>query len=191
MTGPTPSERAERQARTRRRIVRSRRGAARQRRRRSRRLSQVAERAAFSGTRSIALSRRVEPFSGLPGLVEERDPLPDAAAWRSIEDWHERLRVGLFAIYGWFERNADLAACVLRDAEYHPLTKTSPRCGSDRIGGLPGGARCRAEHEAARGAEAGSQLLTWRDTGARRWPRTGGCCQGLDQRYECADGSKP
>jgi AcrR family transcriptional regulator len=35
----------------------------------------------------------------------------------------ERLRVGLFAIYQWYQRNAELAACVLRDAETHPLTK--------------------------------------------------------------------
>ena len=35
----------------------------------------------------------------------------------------ERLRTGLGAIYGWYERNADLAACVLRDAEYHALTR--------------------------------------------------------------------
>ena len=27
------------------------------------------------------------------------------------------------AIYGWYERNAELAACVLRDAEYHALTR--------------------------------------------------------------------
>jgi AcrR family transcriptional regulator len=57
------------------------------------------------------------------GRVFERDPPPDAGPWRKIADRQERLRVGLSAIYGWFERNADLAACVLRDAEYHPLTK--------------------------------------------------------------------
>jgi AcrR family transcriptional regulator len=57
------------------------------------------------------------------GLVQERDPMPDAAAWRSIEDRHDRLRTGLTAIYGWYERNADLLGCVLRDVEYHPLTK--------------------------------------------------------------------
>jgi AcrR family transcriptional regulator len=57
------------------------------------------------------------------GLTLERDPLPDAGPWRDIEDRRERLRVGLAAIYGWYERNADLAACVLRDAEYHPLTR--------------------------------------------------------------------
>jgi AcrR family transcriptional regulator len=57
------------------------------------------------------------------GLVAERDPWPDAEAWRTIEDPRERLRVGLGAIYDWYERNADLAACVLRDVEYHALTR--------------------------------------------------------------------
>jgi AcrR family transcriptional regulator len=57
------------------------------------------------------------------GLAFERDPLPDAEAWRIIEDQHERVRAGLNAIYGWYERNADMAACVLRDAEYHELTR--------------------------------------------------------------------
>ena len=53
----------------------------------------------------------------------ERDPLPDAKAWRSIKDQRERLRVGLAAVYGWYERNADLVGCVLRDAEFHSLTR--------------------------------------------------------------------
>jgi len=57
------------------------------------------------------------------GLALERDPLPDAGPWRNIEERGERLRVGLLALYGWYERNAELLACVLRDAEYHPLTK--------------------------------------------------------------------
>jgi len=57
------------------------------------------------------------------GLSLERDPLPEAAPWRKIEDLRERLRVGLLAIYGWYERNADLAGCVLRDAEHHPLVR--------------------------------------------------------------------
>lgn len=57
------------------------------------------------------------------GLTMERDPLPDADALRAIEDHGERLRTGLLAIYGWYERNAALAACVLRDAEYHALTR--------------------------------------------------------------------
>jgi len=57
------------------------------------------------------------------GLSFERDPLPDATPWRSIEDRHERLRTGLTAIYGWYERNAELAACVLRDVEVHALVR--------------------------------------------------------------------
>ncbi|WP_414473545.1 TetR/AcrR family transcriptional regulator [Microvirga sp. M2] len=57
------------------------------------------------------------------GLALERDPLPDAGAWHTIRDQGERVRAGLAAIYGWYERNADMAACVLRDAEYHPLTR--------------------------------------------------------------------
>jgi AcrR family transcriptional regulator len=87
-------------------------------------LSMVAERAGvqrhtlyahFPDERSLYLA--------CSGLALERDPLPDAATWRSIEDQSERLRIGLSAVYGWYERNAELAACVLRDAEYHPLTK--------------------------------------------------------------------
>jgi len=62
-------------------------------------------------------------FLACSGLALERDPLPDAASWRAIESRRERLRVGIQAIYGWYERNADLAACVLRDAGYHRLTR--------------------------------------------------------------------
>jgi hypothetical protein len=31
--------------------------------------------------------------------------------------------VGISALYSWYDRNADLAACVLRDAEHHAPTK--------------------------------------------------------------------
>jgi AcrR family transcriptional regulator len=57
------------------------------------------------------------------GLVEERDPPPDPGAWRNIADRSERLAAGLRAIYAWYERNSTLLACVLRDAEYYPLTR--------------------------------------------------------------------
>jgi len=57
------------------------------------------------------------------GLAFERDPMPDAEPWRAIENPSERLRVGLRAIYDWYERNANLVAAVLRDAEYHALTR--------------------------------------------------------------------
>lgn len=53
------------------------------------------------------------------GLSLARDPLPDPAAWRDIPAGEARLRAGLAAVYGWYARNADLAGCVLRDAESH------------------------------------------------------------------------
>lgn len=62
-------------------------------------------------------------FIACSGLVEERDPMPDAASWRSIEGRRERMLTGLGAIYDWYARNASLMACVLRDAEYHALTR--------------------------------------------------------------------
>jgi AcrR family transcriptional regulator len=86
--------------------------------------SMVAERAGvqrhtlyahFPDERSLSLA--------CSGLTMERDPLPDAEPWRAIADGRERLRTGLLAIYGWYERNAALAACVLRDAEHHALTR--------------------------------------------------------------------
>jgi AcrR family transcriptional regulator len=57
------------------------------------------------------------------GLTTERDPPPDAAPWRAIADRRERLRLGLATLYEWYERNAQLTACVLRDAEYDPLIR--------------------------------------------------------------------
>jgi AcrR family transcriptional regulator len=120
----TLKRRAEQQAETRRRIVEatvdlhSRVGPA------LTTVSMIAERAGvqrhtfyahFPDERTLHLA--------CSGLALERDPLPEAAAWRGVEDRRERLRVGLLAVYGWYERNAELAACVLRDAEYHPLTR--------------------------------------------------------------------
>jgi AcrR family transcriptional regulator len=87
-------------------------------------ISMVAERAGvqrhtfyahFPDERSLSLA--------CSGLTMERDPLPDAEPWRAIADRRERLRVGLRALYAWYDRNANLAACVLRDAEYHALTR--------------------------------------------------------------------
>lgn len=55
-------------------------------------------------------------------LTMERDPLPEAEPWRAVANRYDRLRAGLAAIYDWYERNAALAGCVLRDAEHHTLT---------------------------------------------------------------------
>jgi AcrR family transcriptional regulator len=57
------------------------------------------------------------------GLTAERDPLPDAAPWRAMAERRARLGAGLSALYAWYARNAARAACVLRDAETHALTR--------------------------------------------------------------------
>jgi AcrR family transcriptional regulator len=62
-------------------------------------------------------------YMACSGLAMERDPLPDAGHWRAIKEASKRLHTGLSAIYGWYGRNAELTGCVLRDAEYHPLTR--------------------------------------------------------------------
>lgn len=87
-------------------------------------LSLVAERAGvqrhtlyahFPDERSLYLACSSHAF--------ERDPLPDAERWHAIAVPSERLRAGLRAIYGWYARNAQMTACVLRDAESHALTR--------------------------------------------------------------------
>ena len=86
-------------------------------------VSQIAERAGvqrhtvyahFPDDRSL--------FLACSGLALERNPLPDPVAWATSPPGGDRLRIGLGALYGWFERNAEMAACVLRDAEDHALT---------------------------------------------------------------------
>src|ERR1044072_952144 len=160
----TQKRRAERQAEARRRIVEAAVdlhgtiGPARTT------VSMIAERAGvqrhtfyahFPEERSLLMACSGESL--------ERDPLPDAAAWREIGDPAERIRTALRAIYAWYGRNAELTACVLRDAEQHPLV--------DEIVGLRFGPPVAAWHEglgAGRGNEQRALLglafsfFTWR-----------------------------
>ena len=87
-------------------------------------VSQIAERAGvqrhtfyahFPDERSL--------FLACSGFAMERHPLPDVEALRTLPAGRERLRAGLEQFYGWYERNAEQAACVLRDAEHHALTR--------------------------------------------------------------------
>jgi AcrR family transcriptional regulator len=120
----TQKKRAEQQAETRRRIVEatldlhSSIGPAQTT------ISMIAERA---GVQRHTLYAHFPEEKGLfracSGLALERDPMPDAAPWREIGDRAERLRTGLGEIYAWYGRNAEMAGCVLRDAEHHELTR--------------------------------------------------------------------
>jgi AcrR family transcriptional regulator len=56
------------------------------------------------------------------GHFYEANPPPDPEEWRAIADPEARLRRGLGDLYGFFERVEDMFSCVLRDAEFHPLT---------------------------------------------------------------------
>jgi len=120
----TLKRRAEQQAETRRRIVvaavelHGSVGPARTT------VSMVAERAGvqrhtfyahFPDERSLLMA--------CSGMALERDPMPDAAPLKAIKDRRDRLRAGLGALYHWYERNAELTACVLRDMETHSLTR--------------------------------------------------------------------
>lgn len=116
--------RAEKQEQTRRRIVdatvelHSKLGPARTT------IAQIAERAGvqrhtfyahFPDERSL--------FMACSGQALDHDPLPDVERWQDVSPGQERLQFGLAQLYQWFDRNADLAACVLRDAEHHDLTR--------------------------------------------------------------------
>lgn len=117
-------KRAERQEVTRRRIVEaavelhSTLGPARTT------VAQIAERAGVQRHTYYAhFPEERDLFLACSGLALERDPLPDVEAWRSLPPGRERLRRGLEELYGWYARNSQQAACVLRDAEHHALTR--------------------------------------------------------------------
>jgi AcrR family transcriptional regulator len=98
------------------------------------------------------------------GLYMQRNPLPDANAWRAITDPGQRLRHGLAEMYRYYEANEPLLANVLRDAEVHPLTQEIASTALQAVGalrevlvdGLGGGGRVRAVVELALG------FHTWR-----------------------------
>jgi hypothetical protein len=123
------------------------------------------------------------------GLVHERDPLPDAGPWRSIEDRTERLYTGLAAIYGWYERHAQLLTCVVRDAEYHPLTREisqirmgPPMAAYSEVLGATLNAKQRAMLRLA------LSFYTWRTLVRDGGLKTAAAARAMAQVIECAKG---
>ncbi len=87
-------------------------------------VAQIAERAGVQRHTYYAhFPDERELFLACSGLALERDPLPAVAEWRALPPGRERLREGLAQIYAWYRRNDGQAACVLRDAEHHALTR--------------------------------------------------------------------
>jgi AcrR family transcriptional regulator len=120
------------------------------------------------------------------GLVFERDPLPDAGPWRAIKDPAERLRIGLRAIYDWYERNAKLTACVLRDAEHHAPTRevTELRVGTAMaVYGEVLGAKLSAKQRAL--LRLALSFFTWRtlarETGLKQGAAVAVMVQAIEQ----------
>ena len=120
----TLGRRAEKQAETRQRIVEAAVGLHGSVGPAQTTISMIAERAGvqrhtlyahFPDERSLLLA--------CSGQSLERDPPPDAVAWREIRERDKRLRTGLRAIYDWYARNDSLFGCLLRDAEHHDGTR--------------------------------------------------------------------
>lgn len=87
-------------------------------------VAQIAERAGVQRHTYYAhFPEERDLFLACSGHALARDPLPDVAAWGALPPGRERIRRGLEALYGWYARNAEMAACVIRDAEHHALTR--------------------------------------------------------------------
>src|SRR6266540_3681558 len=116
--------RAERQEETRRRIVEA---AIELHRTKGPARTSLSDIARLAGVQRHTLYRHFpdEREIGLAcsGLFFELNPPPDPERWREIADMGERLRTGLGDVYAWYEQAEDMFACVLRDAEVHPLTR--------------------------------------------------------------------
>jgi AcrR family transcriptional regulator len=123
------------------------------------------------------------------GLVQDRDPPPDPAAWRRIADRRRRLSTGLGVIYDYYKRNAALFSCVLRDAEYHALTReiTELRYGPSK-----------ANWETVLGADLSARqrsvlvlalsFYTWRTLAGEAGLEQAGAVEAMVRAIECADG---
>jgi AcrR family transcriptional regulator len=57
------------------------------------------------------------------GTALESDPLPDLQEIEALPAGRQRIEAGLTKFYAWFARNHEMAACVLRDAQHHALTR--------------------------------------------------------------------
>lgn len=87
-------------------------------------VAQIAERAGVQRHTYYAhFPEERDLFLACSGLALERDPLPAVEEWRALTPGRERLREGLAQLYAWYSRNEGQAACVLRDAEHHSLTR--------------------------------------------------------------------
>jgi AcrR family transcriptional regulator len=124
------------------------------------------------------------------GLVHERDPLPDAAAWRCVGERSERLAAGLSAIYAWYERHASLMACIMRDVEHHAVTQEIMKlrvapvvAGWQEVLGATLSAQQRAMLHLA------LSFFAWRSLVRESGLDQGAAVKAMVQAIECANGA--
>ncbi len=63
-----------------------------------------------------------ELYEACSGLAVERDPPPSPEPWKKVADPERRLRTALSELYAYYERNEQLLANVLLDAQVNPIT---------------------------------------------------------------------
>lgn len=87
-------------------------------------ISAVAERA---GVQRATVYRHFPDEEALFGACSAHwlaaHPLPDLAAWASVEDPAERLRIALSDLYAWYERGASMLEKTTRDAALVPAMR--------------------------------------------------------------------
>jgi AcrR family transcriptional regulator len=62
-------------------------------------------------------------FAACSAYWRAQHPAPGPARWLEVEDPHERLRLALRELYGWYRETEPMTANVLRDAELLPALR--------------------------------------------------------------------
>jgi AcrR family transcriptional regulator len=117
-------KRAERQEATRKRIVEA---AIELHRTKGPARTSVSDVARLAGVERHTLYRHFpelrDLFLACSGDYMESNPPPDPHDWETITDQAARLRVGLAALYHWYEHTEDMLTHILRDSQVDPLTR--------------------------------------------------------------------
>jgi AcrR family transcriptional regulator len=112
-------------------------------------------------------------FLACSATALERDPLPAVEQWKAFPPGHRRVSAGLAELYGWYQRNSGQAACVLRDAEHHALTREMVELRMkptmERAAGLLGDG---FDHRARALLHVAMEFGTWRVLSASHEPRS-------------------
>jgi len=146
--------RAESQAETRRRIVAA---AVELHQTKGPGLTSISDVARLAGVQRNTLYRHFPDeralFKACSGHWGQLNPPPDPAMWAGEPDPTKRLRLGLTELYGFYERAEEMLTRVVRDVEFHELTReVSQQVTGQLLGGaravlgdvLPSGGRTRA-----------------------------------------------